>query len=677
MARPPHTTSTWSWLAGRAVAGLIRLVRRTSRIVYDPPDALERLEAQHPVIVAVWHGQFMMTSGFRPAPHVKVAAMVARHGDAEFIGMAMAHLGVELIRGAGAGGRRKDRGGAYALRQAVRALNEGASLVMTADVPPGPARRAGTGIVMLARLSGCPIVPVASATTRFIALDTWSRMTINLPFSKLAYVAGDPISVAADADEAALEAARARARAPAQRRDGARLRDCRRRHRARHAAAPRRPDGAAGGARPAPQDLPHRHEPAAADRARRPEVPRAQRQGGSAAAPRATRPADHAAPQRGARLGACGKRRGDQCRAAGDRGADRSPPAAQRAVDDGNRHVGRARSAPPGPALHPSIRSARRARVCGELPRALASRSRRVHRIGDLALAHPGDVRARHSHRPRQRAPVAPQPAPLAAQQAHGAAPVQPLRHRAGAERAPGARLLQHSGLATSSRSATSRSTPRRRPSTLSSSSGSEARSPEGRGSSPRARTRARRRSSPKRIASLRAPSRASARSSRRAIPSAARQSPSASRIWASRWRSARWAPSPARAPTSTLPTPSASSAPFTRCRPSPSSAARSSNAEDRTPSRPSATASRCSPARIGRISATPTRTLLRHKGAIEVTSAHGIAAAVTQLLHSQSELSHMRAGATQALATLSGALGKTVETLLRYLPDERLKRAS
>ncbi len=125
MARPPHTTSTWSWLAGRAVAGLIGLVRRTSRIVYDPPDALERLEAQHPVIVAVWHGQFMMTSGFRPAPHVKVAAMVARHGDAEFIGTAMAHLGVELIRGAGAGGRRKDRGGAYALRQAVRALERG------------------------------------------------------------------------------------------------------------------------------------------------------------------------------------------------------------------------------------------------------------------------------------------------------------------------------------------------------------------------------------------------------------------------------------------------------------------------------------------------------------------------------------------------------------------------
>jgi 3-deoxy-D-manno-octulosonic-acid transferase len=183
-------------------------VKRTSQAVYEPPDALARLASDHPLIVATWHGQFMMTSGFRPSPETKVAAMVARHGDAELIGAAMARFGVELIRGAGAGGRRKDRGGAYALRQAVRYLKDGYSIVMTADVPPGPARRAGIGIVMMARLSGRPIVPCAAATSRFRSLNTWSRMTINLPGSKLAYVAGDPIWVPSDAGEAELEFAR-------------------------------------------------------------------------------------------------------------------------------------------------------------------------------------------------------------------------------------------------------------------------------------------------------------------------------------------------------------------------------------------------------------------------------------------------------------------------------------
>ncbi len=209
MARSPLTKSALNRAAGHAVAGLIRLVNGTSRAVYEPPDALARLKSEHPLIVAVWHGQFMLTHGFKPAPDVKVAAMVARHGDAEVIGTAMGDFGIELIRGAGAGVRRKDKGGAAALRQAARALKQGASVVMTADVPPGPARRAGLGIVTLARLSGRPIVPVASASSRFVALDTWSRMTINLPFSKVAYVAGPLIHVAPDADEAALEAARA------------------------------------------------------------------------------------------------------------------------------------------------------------------------------------------------------------------------------------------------------------------------------------------------------------------------------------------------------------------------------------------------------------------------------------------------------------------------------------
>jgi 3-deoxy-D-manno-octulosonic-acid transferase len=208
MARSPDTTRKLNRLAGSALAGLISLVQRTSKVVYEPEDALKRLAGDHPLIVAVWHGQFMLSSGFRPGPEVKVAAMVARHGDAELVGAAMERFGVELIRGAGAGGRRKDRGGVHALRQAVRALKDGYSVVMTADVPPGPARRAGIGIVTIARLSGRPIVPCAAASSRFHSLDTWSRMTINLPGSKIAYVAGDPIWVPPDAGEAELEFAR-------------------------------------------------------------------------------------------------------------------------------------------------------------------------------------------------------------------------------------------------------------------------------------------------------------------------------------------------------------------------------------------------------------------------------------------------------------------------------------
>jgi 3-deoxy-D-manno-octulosonic-acid transferase len=191
-------------VAGRSLARLIRFVGRTATVLDEPPDLMARLAASHPCILACWHGQFMMLPMLRP-PGIAVAAMVARHGDAEFIGQAMSALDVTLIRGAGAGSRKRDRGGAQALRAAVAALEGGQSLVMTADVPPGPARRAGLGIITIARYSGRPIVPAAVATSRFRSFDTWSRMTINLPYSRLARVAGAPIFVPPDADAETMD----------------------------------------------------------------------------------------------------------------------------------------------------------------------------------------------------------------------------------------------------------------------------------------------------------------------------------------------------------------------------------------------------------------------------------------------------------------------------------------
>jgi 3-deoxy-D-manno-octulosonic-acid transferase len=189
------------------LAALIRTVRATSRTIHEPPDLIDQLRAQVPFIMAMWHGQFMMLSDLNTR-EFNVSAMVARHGDAEVMARVLGHFGISAIRGAGAGRRKKNRGGTYAFRAAQHALENGTIVAMTADVPSSKPRIAGDGIVALARLSGRPIIPVAAATSRYITLDTWSKMTINLPFSTLAVVAGDPIFVPTEATEAELENAR-------------------------------------------------------------------------------------------------------------------------------------------------------------------------------------------------------------------------------------------------------------------------------------------------------------------------------------------------------------------------------------------------------------------------------------------------------------------------------------
>jgi lysophospholipid acyltransferase (LPLAT)-like uncharacterized protein len=93
-------------------------------------------------------------------PNHATDIMLARHTDAAFLGEALKQFDMQLIRGAGAAGRGKDRGGSHAYRSAIQALRDGRAVGMTADVPGGKARYAGLGIVMAAkqsasRSSGC------------------------------------------------------------------------------------------------------------------------------------------------------------------------------------------------------------------------------------------------------------------------------------------------------------------------------------------------------------------------------------------------------------------------------------------------------------------------------------------------------------------------------------------
>lgn len=190
--------------AGRLLAAYVRFVFRSSRKCTDPRRLAEAFAAHEPFILAGWHGGFLLAPILLPEP-AKVSAIVARHGDAELMGSLLSAFGVRLVRGAGAGGKRKDKGGAAALRAALRELNAGRIVAMTADVPPGPAREPGIGIITMARLSGRPIVPVVAATSRFFVLDTWSRFIVNLPFARLAVLTGEPLSVPGDADAAEME----------------------------------------------------------------------------------------------------------------------------------------------------------------------------------------------------------------------------------------------------------------------------------------------------------------------------------------------------------------------------------------------------------------------------------------------------------------------------------------
>jgi len=187
---------------GGALASYLTFVARTSPLVLDPPDGLDRARRHVPFIVAMWHGQHFMVPFGKPTD-LEVRVMISRSGDGEINAVAAERLGMGLIRASGGrnGAQVRKRGGVRGFREMVRTLEEGISVAMTADVPKGPARVAGAGIVAIAEASGRPILPVAFATSRRLELDTWDRMALNLPFGRSAFVIGDAIAPPAGSGE--------------------------------------------------------------------------------------------------------------------------------------------------------------------------------------------------------------------------------------------------------------------------------------------------------------------------------------------------------------------------------------------------------------------------------------------------------------------------------------------
>ena len=63
------------------------------------------------------------------------------------------------------------------------------------DGSTGPPHEFKPGAIMLARLSGSPVVPISFACSRGVHLRTWDRLLVPLPFSRIALEVGEPIEL--------------------------------------------------------------------------------------------------------------------------------------------------------------------------------------------------------------------------------------------------------------------------------------------------------------------------------------------------------------------------------------------------------------------------------------------------------------------------------------------------
>jgi lysophospholipid acyltransferase (LPLAT)-like uncharacterized protein len=196
------------------IANYLRFVNLTSRLTFDPPEPYGKYIHLAPVIFTFWHGQHFMVP-FARIFDFDVRVLISRHHDGEINAKVAERLGIRTIRGSTARdpSRMLEKGGMVGFLEMKAALEEGACVSMTADISNLAPRRAGLGIVALAKASGRTIIPIAYASSRRIDFTSWDNATMNLPFSRAVCAVGEPVAVPPDADDRLLEEKRAKVEA--------------------------------------------------------------------------------------------------------------------------------------------------------------------------------------------------------------------------------------------------------------------------------------------------------------------------------------------------------------------------------------------------------------------------------------------------------------------------------
>ncbi len=199
------------FLIGKTIGFYMLLVGWTTRWRRVNQAVPERFWAEGgPVIACIWHGRFMLVHTLwnfsgktRPA---KFLISASREGGVVI--HASRTVGADVVRGSAAKGK-QSKGGFEAMREMKRQLDAGGIMGLTPDGPKGPRMRAKMGPIQLAKLSGAPLLPMTWSTKHRITMGSWDRFLFPLPFGPGAKVWGNLISVPRDADNDAMEAARA------------------------------------------------------------------------------------------------------------------------------------------------------------------------------------------------------------------------------------------------------------------------------------------------------------------------------------------------------------------------------------------------------------------------------------------------------------------------------------
>ena len=173
---------------------LIDLLFNTMKIEREGFERVKPIISSGKVIFAVWHSRMLLFAYL--CKGLNGTAMVSRSKDGEIIARVIQRQGHEVVRGS------TRRGGLQALSRLIKKVKEqNRPCLMVPDGPQGPRSRVQPGIIILAKKTGYPIVPISYSARKIKVFASWDRFILPFPFTKCRAIYGDPVYVPQNTDE--------------------------------------------------------------------------------------------------------------------------------------------------------------------------------------------------------------------------------------------------------------------------------------------------------------------------------------------------------------------------------------------------------------------------------------------------------------------------------------------
>jgi len=188
----------WYGLLAWLLGGILRFFWWSCRVqqVIGSEHLDELQSSGSPAIIAYWHQMHLLCASYllrRSKAGDRIAFLISPSLSGEVPTAAARHWKVRVLRGS------STRSGGRSMRDMHQLMvGDRYSIVVTADGPRGPLHEFKPGALLMSRMTGAPIVPIAYGAERFINWNSWDRFVVPMPFTRVALAIGKPFRIPRD-----------------------------------------------------------------------------------------------------------------------------------------------------------------------------------------------------------------------------------------------------------------------------------------------------------------------------------------------------------------------------------------------------------------------------------------------------------------------------------------------